>query len=157
MYGPGRCGDGLDARQRIKRCQGTRIRGTGRRVASTRRHQDRRIRECFSQRLQPLGERDERGVGGLGPIEYVARHEHHRGSDLDDLLDRLVERTSDIGLSNISALLDISKRPITEVQIRQVSDDHGVSGPAALSASEGSDSVTSTAPTLSSMGFRTHP
>jgi len=54
-------------------------------------------------------------MGGFGPIEYVARDEHRSRSDLDESLDRLVKRTCDIGLSNISALLDISERSITEV------------------------------------------
>jgi len=54
-------------------------------------------------------------VGGFGSIEYVTRDEHYRRSDLDEPLDRLMKRTCDIGLSNISALLDISERSITEV------------------------------------------
>ena len=56
-------------------------------------------------------------------------------------LDRLVKGTGDIGLSNISTPLHISESPITEMQIRQVRDDHCVSGPAVWSAS----------------GLRTHP
>ena len=80
-------------------------------------------------------------MGGLGPIEDVAGHEHHGRGDLEDPLDRLVKGTGDIGLSNISTPLHISESPITEMQIRQVRDDHCVSGPAVLSAS----------------GLRTHP
>jgi hypothetical protein len=67
--------------------------------------------------LQPLGKRYERGVGRFGPVEHVTRDENRRRCDLKDPLDRLVKRTSDIGFSDISALLHMSERPITEVQI----------------------------------------
>jgi hypothetical protein len=67
--------------------------------------------------LQPLGKRYERGVRGFGPVEHVTRDENGGRRDLDYPLDRLVKRTSDIGLSDISALLHSSERPIAEVQI----------------------------------------
>ena len=117
MHGPGRRGHGLDASQRIERTEGTGIRRTGRCVPGARCHQDGRIGESLSQGLQPLGKRYERGVRGFRPVEHVPRDENRGRCDLEDPLDRLVKRTSDVGFSDISALLHMSERPITEVQI----------------------------------------
>jgi hypothetical protein len=118
VHGTGGRGHGLDAAKRIERTEGTGIRGTGRCIPGTGRHQNGCVGESLSQSLKPLGKRHERRVRRLGPVEYITRDENRGRCDLEDFLDRLVKRTSDVDFSDVSALLHMSKRTITEVKIR---------------------------------------
>jgi hypothetical protein len=56
-------------------------------------------------------------VRRFGPVEHITRDENGGRCDLENPLDRLVKCTSDVGFSDISALLHMSECPITEVQI----------------------------------------